>query len=110
MTTKPYSTDESSRSERISEPVVSYGLPQDAASLKLLAIDELMNIFDPELLSRAVDYLRSLGRNECNSVPPCQFTSDELRAGIRIAKEQSRLGLGLTNEEMRNRKRPWRES
>lgn len=110
MTTKPYSTNETSRSEHVSEPVASYGLPQDPASLKLQAIDELMNIFDPELLSRAVDYLRSLGKNERCSVPPCQFTPDELRAGVRIAMEQSRQGLGLTNEEMLNRKRPWRKS
>lgn len=108
MTTKPYSTDDMSRSERVSEPVVSYGLPQDAASLKLQAIDELMNIFDPELLSRAVDYLRLLGKDGKSAVPPCQFTPDELRAGIRTAMEQSRQGLGLTSEEMRNRKRPWR--
>ena len=100
MTTKPYSTDEIPQSQPVSEPAVSYGLPQDTASLKLAAINELMNIFDPERLSQAVDYLRS--------VPPCQFTSQELKAGIRIAMEQSRQGLGLTNEEMRNRKRPWR--
>ena len=103
MTTKPYSTDEIPQSQPVSEPAVSYGLPQDTASLKLAAINELMNIFDP------VDYLRSLGREEVKeSVPPCQFTSQELKAGIRIAMEQSRQGLGLTNEEMRNRKRPWR--
>ena len=109
MTTKPYSTDEIPQSQPVSEPAVSYGLPQDTASLKLAAINELMNIFDPERLSQAVDYLRSLGREEVKeSVPPCQFTSQELKAGIRIAMEQSRQGLGLTNEEMRNRKRPWR--
>ena len=109
MTTKPYSTDEIPQSQPVSEPAVSYGLLQDTASLKLAAINELMNIFDPERLSQAVDYLRSLGREEVKeSVPPCQFTSQELKAGIRIAMEQSRQGLGLTNEEMRNRKRPWR--
>lgn len=48
--------------------------------------------------------------NERCSVPPCQFTPDELRADVRIAMEQSRQGLGLTNDEMLNRKRPWRES
>lgn len=110
MTTKPYDTDETSPSQSVSEPAVSYGLPQDAASLKLAAINELMNIFDPERLSQAVDYLRSLGREEeRDSIPPCQFTPEELRAGVRIAMEQSRQGLGLTNEEMRNRKRPWRK-
>ena len=48
MTTKPYSTDETPQSQPVSEPAVSYGLPQDTASLKLAAINELMNIFDPE--------------------------------------------------------------
>lgn len=111
MTIKPYQSDETSQSQSVSEPALSYGLPQDIASLKLAAINELMNIFDPERLSLAVDYLRSLGREEeRNSTPPCQFTSKELSAGVRMAKEQSRQGLGLTNEEMRNRKRPWRES
>ena len=71
MTTKPYSTDEIPQSQPVSEPAVSYGLPQDTASLKLAAINELMNIFDPERLSQAVDYLRSLGREEVKeSVPP----------------------------------------
>lgn len=111
MTTKPYDTNETSQSQPVSEPPVSYGLPQDTASLKLAAINELMHIFDPDRLSLAVDYLRSLGREEeRESIPPCQFTSDELRAGVRIAMEQSRQGLGLTSEEMRNRKRPWRQS
>lgn len=110
MTTKPYNTDETPKSQPVSEPAVSYGLPQDTASLKLAAINELMNIFDPERLSQAVDYLRSLGREEeRKSIPPCQFTKEELRDGVRIAMEQSRQGLGLTNEEMRNRKRPWRK-
>ncbi len=111
MTAKPYNTDETPQSQPVSEPAVSYGLPQDTASLKLAAINELMNIFDPERLSQAVDYLRSLGREEeRDMIPPCQFTPEELRAGVRISMEQSRQGLGLTNEEMRNRKRPWRES
>lgn len=41
MTTKPYNTDETSQSQPVSEPAVSYGLPQDTASLKLAAINEL---------------------------------------------------------------------
>lgn len=40
MTTKPYSTDEIPQSQPVSEPAVSYGLPQDTASLKLAAINE----------------------------------------------------------------------
>ncbi len=110
MTINPYPTDETQPSQHVSEPAVSYGLSQNIASLKLEAIDELMKIFDPERLSQAVDYLRSLGREAGReSIPPCQFTPEELRAGVRIAMEQSRQGLGLTNEEMRNRKRPWRK-
>ena len=42
MTTKPYSTDEIPQSQPVSEPAVSYGLPQDTASLKLAAIDEYL--------------------------------------------------------------------
>ncbi|WP_455637517.1 hypothetical protein [Parabacteroides sp.] len=131
MTIKPYPTDETQPSQHVSEPAVSYGLSQNIASLKLEAIDELMKIFDPERLSQAVDYLRSLGREEGRDYPYCPssidamkqelaeaeddfangrvFSSDELRAGVRIAMEQSRQGLGITHEEMRNRKRPWRK-
>jgi len=98
MTTKPYQPDEIPQPQQLSESAVSYGLSQDPASLKLEAIGELMNIFDPELLSCAVDYLRSLGGKERkNTIPPCQFTPEELRVGIKIAMEQSRQGLGLTN-------------
>ncbi|WP_278624595.1 hypothetical protein [Parabacteroides gordonii] len=68
MTTKPYNTDEIPQSQSVSEPAVSYGLPQDTASLKLAAINELMNIFDPERLSQAVDYLRSLGRERKENI------------------------------------------
>lgn len=109
MTTKPYSTDESSRSERISEPVVSYGLPQDAASLKLLAIDELMNIFDPELLSRAVDYLRSLGKEEEREAtyPFYPSTKEKLMQELTEAEDDFLHGRVYSSDDLRKEMKTW---
>lgn len=110
MTTNPYSVNDSNDSLSMSEPVVAYGLSQDAASLKLEAINELMHIFDAGRLSQALDFLRLLGKEEGKGTcSPCQFTAEELRDGVRLAMEQSRQGLGITQEEMRNRKRPWKK-
>lgn len=41
--------------------------------------------------------------------PPCQFTVEELKAGVRIAMRQSAQGLGFTQEEMCKRERPWKK-
>lgn len=39
---------------------------------------------------------------------PCQYTAEELRQRVYLAIEQSKQGLGLSQEEMRLRKPVWR--
>lgn len=109
MTTKPYSTNENSRSEHVSEPVSSYGLPQDTASLKLQAIDELMNIFDPELLSRAVDYLRSLGREEEREAtyPFYPTTKEMLMQELAEAEDDFIHGRVYSSDDLRKEMKTW---
>lgn len=109
MSTKPYSTNESSRSEHVSEPVASYGLPQDTASLKLQAIDELMNIFDPELLSRAVDYLRSLGREEEREAtyPIYPATKEKLMQELAEAEDDFKHGRVYSSDDLRKEMKTW---
>lgn len=109
MTTKPYKTEDINQPASVSEPLVSYVSTQDISTLKLEAIDEVMNLFDPELLSQAIKYLRTLGQAE-NRQPfsPCQFSVEELRQRVRYAMELSRQGQGISQEEMRKRKPVWK--
>lgn len=107
MTTKPYRTDETPQSQPVSEPAVSYGLPQDTASLKLAAINELMNIFDPERLSQAVDYLRSLGREEVGEYPYYPSSSKELRQELAEAEDDFANGRVYSTDELRKEMRIW---
>lgn len=107
MTTKPYSTDETPQSQPVSEPAVSYGLPQDTASLKLAAINELMNIFDPERLSQAVDYLRSLGRAEVREYPYSPSSINELKQELAEAEDDFANGRVYSTDELRKEMRIW---
>lgn len=109
MKAKPYVSHEPTESQQLHEPTVSYGLPQGIDSLKLEAIRELMNIFDTERLSEALNYLRSLGKEVRQSnIPPCQYTSETLRERISQAMEQSEQGLWISHDEMRKRKPVWK--
>lgn len=109
MKAKPYASQEPTEPQQLREPAVSYGLPQDIDSLKQEAIRELMNIFDAERLSEALNYIRLLGKEarQFNS-PPCQYTSETLRERISQAMEQSKQGQGISHDEMRKRKPIWK--
>nr|WP_242506939.1 hypothetical protein [Parabacteroides goldsteinii] len=107
MTIKPYQSDETSQSQSVSEPALSYGLPQDIASLKLAAINELMNIFDPERLSLAVDYLRSLGREEEKEYPYCPSSINELKQELAEAEDDFANGRVCSTNELRKEMRTW---
>lgn len=107
MTTKPYNTDEPQQFQSVSEPAVSYDLSQDTASLKLAAINELMNIFDPERLSQAVDYLRSLGREEEREYPYYPSSIDELRQELAEAEDDFANGRVYSTNELRKEMRIW---
>ena len=106
MTTKPYKYDEDDTREpqRVSEPAVSYAASRSVASLKLEAIDELMNIFDTDRLSRAVDFLRTLGREEEDlmpgGIPALQFTKEELNAHIDKSLQDIEEGRVYTSAEV----------
>ena len=106
MTAKPYKydKDDARESQRVSEPAVSYAASRSAASLKLEAIDELMNIFDTDRLSRAVDFLRTLGREEEDlmpgGIPALQFTKEELIAELRQSEEDRQAGRFRSSEEV----------
>lgn len=109
MTTKPYKAEDTDQPASLSEPLVSYAASQDISALKLEAIDEVMNLFDPDLLLQAIDYLRTLGQTEkTQQSPPCQFSVEELHQRVRYAMELSRQGQGVSQEEMRKRKPVWR--
>ena len=100
MTTKPYKYDEDDTREpqRVSEPAVSY------AASRSVAIDELMNIFDTDRLSRAVDFLRTLGREEEDlmpgGIPALQFTKEELNAHIDKSLQDIAEGRVYTSAEV----------
>ncbi len=109
MTTKPYKYDEAEagKPQCVSEPAVSYVASRNAASLKLEAIDELMKIFDTDRLARAVDFLRSLGREEEDlmpgGIPTLQFTKEELNAHIDKSLQDIAEGHVCTSAEVHRR-------
>lgn len=49
----------------------------------------------------------SYGYDTNASVSPIQFTVEELKKELELSMEQSRMGLGLSQEEMLNRKPSW---
>lgn len=110
MTTKPYSTDDAQQSQQVSEPAVSYGIQKDAARIKLEAIDELMNIFDPDRLSQALAYLHSLGREEekeAEVYPYYPSSMEALRKELTEAEADFCNGRIYTSDDLRKEMRTW---
>ena len=110
MTTKPFAFNEPVESQKLSEPSVSYGLPQDMASLKLEAINELMNIFDSERLSKAINYLRSLGREEAGEIagyPYYPSTSEALKKELSEAEDDFNEGRTYSSDDLRKEMLKW---
>lgn len=86
------------------EPMMEYGM--DMNSLKLEAIEQLMMIDSKQLMKQALSFLRGL-KNEERS--PAQMTLEELKEVLKRSEEESRLGLGYTQEEMAKEIESWRE-
>ena len=66
-----------------------------------------MNIFDPERLSQAVDYLRSLGREEVGEYPYYPSSSKELRQELAEAEDDFANGRVYSTDELRKEMRIW---
>lgn len=99
---KPYEMSETEPS-MASEPMAEYGLDFD--TLRQEAVEELMMIDSKQLMKQALSFLRSLKREERS---PAQMTVEELKEVIRKSEEESRLGLGYTQEEMAKEIESWR--
>lgn len=108
MPVKPYShpSDEQQNQQRLNEPSFAYGYDMNA--LKVEAIGLLMNLDTPALLRKAIDSLAHILKEETGS--PIQFTIEELKEELKVSIEQSGMGLGISQEEMLNRKPSWMKS
>ena len=108
MPVKPYShpDDEQQHQQRLNEPSLAYGY--DLNALKVEAIGLLMDIDTPALLHKAIDSLSHILKEGSGS--PIQFTVEELKDELKVSVEQSSMGLGISQEEMLNRKPSWMKS
>lgn len=70
--------------------------------LKLSLIEQLTKIDDEKLLKRIKNMI-SKATQEQPKRYPAQMTLDELKGVLEKSKEESRLGLGMTTEELRKR-------
>lgn len=52
----------------------------------------------------------SYGYDANATVSPIQFTVEELKKELELSMEQSRMGLGISQDEMLNRKPSWMKS
>lgn len=89
----------------VNEPALAYGL--DINRLKVETIQSVMEIENPRIVQEIRDYALRLLQEEVeedNRNAPCQFTVEELKEELRKSREESRLGLGISNEEMIRRK------
>lgn len=105
MTTenKPYEMPETELG-MVAEPMAEYGM--DINTLKLEAIEQLMMIESKQLMKQALSFLRSLKSEERS---PAQMTLAELKEVLKESEEESRLGLGYTQEEMAKEIESWRK-
>lgn len=100
---KQYSEFEE-QEQTVNEPVSAYGL--DINRLKVETMQSVMEIENPRMVKEIRDYVLSLMEEEEQGYgkAPCQFTVEELKEELRKSREESRLGLGISNEEMIRRK------
>lgn len=87
------------------EPAVDYGI--DMNTLRQEAVEQLMMIDSKRLMKQALNFLRSLKSEERS---PAQMTLEELKEVLSQSEEESRLGLGYTQEEMTKEIESWREA
>lgn len=92
------------KDQTVNEPVSSYGL--DINRLKVETMQSVMEIENPRMVREIRDYVLNLMQEEEQRYgkAPCQFTVEELKEELRKSREESRLGLGISNEEMIRRK------
>lgn len=92
------------KDQTVNEPVSSYGL--DINRLKVETMQSVMEIENPRMVQEIRDYVLNLMQEEEQRYgkAPCQFTVEELKEELRKSREESRLGLGISNEEMIRRK------
>lgn len=89
----------------VNEPALAYGL--DINRLKVETVQSVMEIENPRIVQEIRDYALRLLQEEVEEDyrnAPCQFTVEELKEELRKSREESRLGLGISNEEMIRRK------
>ena len=94
----------------VSEPCASYGM--DINRLKVEITQQVMQMDNPRMVSEIQDYIlqltaRSGHAEEEEERAPCQYTLEELKEQLKIAREESRLGLGISQEEVEQRMREW---
>ena len=101
---KKYSDSEEQK-QTVNEPAAAYGL--DLNILKVETVQSVMQIENPRIVQEIRDYALRLMQEEEEydyRNAPCQFTVEELKEELRKSREESRLGLGISNEEMMRRK------
>lgn len=76
--------------------------PMNTLELKLSLIEQLTQINDVQLLSQ-IKHLISQAAKKENKRMPAQMTVDELKKVIEKSIEESKMGLGMTTEELRKR-------
>lgn len=72
-------------------------------TLEIKKREFLKAIDSEETLDKLQKYLIRIKQR---SVPPCQFTIDELKEELRQSKIDAKNGLGISQEEMRKRPLP----
>ena len=73
----------------------------DALELKLSLIEQLKTIDDVKLLTQ-IKNLISIATEKKETRYPAQMTLDELKEVLKKSREESKKGLGMTTEELRN--------
>ena len=74
----------------------------DALELKLSLIEQLKTIDDVKLLTQ-IKNLINIATEKKETRYPAQMTLDELKEVLKKSREESKKGLGMTTEELRNR-------
>lgn len=103
-TSKPYEMPETTPNIA-AESAAEYGMDMNA--LRQEAVAQLMMIDSKRLMKQALSFLRRLKGEERS---PAQMTLEELKEVLKQSEEESRLGLGYTQEEMVKEIESWREA
>lgn len=76
----------------------------ETLELKLSLIEQLKSIDDKNLLMQIKKLIsRSTVKEEKEERLPAQMTLDELKEVLKKSIEESKMGLGMTTEELRKR-------